>query len=196
MLYPQIVNLALKDSQSNQKTRYDKLNVIIKHIEKQYGVGTVDSPKEYFKGVLPMRWGPYGFVPPGESNNFIYFGGKTTSGTILGLGGSIHHLIGEQRGESNPHSHSGTYAIVSRLSKELDLPMDSSTDQIVREDRMLSSFNRSELENFDSDSVRLATEQMEGPIQNLEFLAKKLLEVKVGGTHVVLGTPIYVALAE
>ena len=114
MLYPQIVNLALKDSQSNQKTRYDKLNVIIKHIEKQYGVGTVDSPKEYFKGVLPMRWGPYGFVPPGESNNFIYFGGKTTSGTILGLGGSIHHLIGEQRGESNPHPHPGTYAIVSR----------------------------------------------------------------------------------
>lgn len=214
MLYPQIprnvldkiagelkinlgfLNLTLKDNQGNEKTRYDKLQLISRYIEKQCNVGTVDSPKEYFKGVLPMRWGPYGDMMVNENEHLVYFVGMTNSETILGLGGSMHHIIGEERGESRPHSHSATFAIISKLSKELDIQVDDRTELKTMH------FNDSELS---LRAVMLATTQMDGPIQNFEFLAKKLLEGETENfnatgsytkTYVVLGTPIYVAFAE
>ena len=37
------------------KTIYDKLDLVSSYLEKEGAVGTVDSPKQYFKGMLPMR---------------------------------------------------------------------------------------------------------------------------------------------
>ena len=74
MLYPQILKTILDniDDESNinagfsntltanpdsGKTLYDKLDLVSSYLEKEGSIGTVDSPQQYFKGILPMRWG-------------------------------------------------------------------------------------------------------------------------------------------
>jgi hypothetical protein len=105
----------------------------------------------------------------------------------LGLGGSLHHVIGEERGQSNPHSHSASYAIISTLSKELDIPVKHETE--------MNAIRFTDSKSF-LWATMLSTLQMRGPYQNLEFLAKKLIEGIERGKRVVLGTPIYVAFAD
>ena len=170
------------------KTIYDKLDLVSSYLEKEGAVGTVDSPKQYFKGLLPMRWGPYGRE---EKSQLVYFGGITDVGTVLGLGGSTYHVLDKEGGSSHVHSHSLSFAIANKLSEELDIsvtPLDK--DEIEGVSRTFALKDESYLE-----SVRLTTDQIEGPLQNLEFLAQKLV---AGGDNrkVVLGTPIYVAVAE
>lgn len=111
MLYPQILKTILDniDDESNinagfnttltanpdsGKTLYEKLDLVSSYLEKEGAIGTVDSPKQYFKGMFPMRWGPYG---RDEKSQLVYFGGTTDAGTVLGLGGSIHHVLGKER---------------------------------------------------------------------------------------------------
>lgn len=47
-----IFNFTLKDNRDDNKTPYDKLHLISRYIEKQCAVGTIDSPREYFKGTI------------------------------------------------------------------------------------------------------------------------------------------------
>jgi hypothetical protein len=170
--------------QPTEKNRQEKLNLIIRYLKEESAVGTVDSPKEYFEGVLPMQWGPFAY-PRGENSDLIYFGDTTTSGTILGLGGSMHHRVGEQRGESTIHSVSSAPAILAFLSKELDVPSRWRQYSADLEDTLYN--------------VMVATRGSFGPTQNLEFVAKRLLEgshFPWYDGHIVLGTPIYVAQAD
>ena len=135
LLYPQILKTILDniDDESNinagfsstltanpdsGKTLYDKLDLVSSYLEKEGSIGTVDSPKQYFKGILPMRWGSYG---RDEKSQLVYFGGITDARTVLGLGGSINHVLGKERGSSHAHSHSLSFAIANKLSEELDI---------------------------------------------------------------------------
>src|SRR6266852_4520283 len=45
------------------ETRYSRLQVVVKYLEKHQSsdIGTIDAPKAYFKGVLPMHWR---LIPP------------------------------------------------------------------------------------------------------------------------------------
>jgi hypothetical protein len=208
MLYPQIpktvrdkiaaelnintglLNITLKENQDIEDRFYDKLNLIVKYMEKHLNVGTIDSPEDYFKGILPMQWGPYGH----ENSELVYFGGITNAGTVLGLGGSFHNVIGEERGQSRPHSHSGTSTIISKLKKELDNTTDRRTENELEERNGVFSGRSSD--SIYQRCVYLATSQMEGPVENFEFIAKKLIAGNRDGSLVVLGTPIYVAYVE
>ena len=206
ILYPQILKTILDniDDESNinagfsntltanpdsGKTLYDKLDLVSSYLEKEGSIGTVDSPKQYFKGILPMRWGPYG---RDEKSQLVYFGGITDAGTVLGLGGSMDHVLEKERGSSHAHSHSLSFAIANKLSEELDIPgTPKDKYEIEGVSRTFALNDESYLE-----SVSLATDQMEGPLQNLEFLAQKLIAGGGDDRRVVLGTPIYVAVAE
>ena len=204
MLYPQILKTILDniDDESNintgfgstltaipdsEKTLYDKLDLVSSYIEKEGTVGTVDSPLQYFKGMLPMRWGSYG---RDEKSQLVYFGGITDTGTVLGLGGSMHHVLEKERGGSHAQSHSLSFALANKLSVELNIPLTPGDKyEIEGQSRAFALNDESYLE-----AVSLATHQMEGPLQDLEFLAQRLV---AGGEDrkVVLGTPIYVAVA-
>jgi len=204
MLYPQILKTILDniDDESNintgfgstltanpdsGKTLYDKLDLISSYLEKEGSIGTVDSPGQYFKGILPMRWGSYGW---NEKSQLVYFGGITDTGTVLGLGGSMHHVLEKERGGSHAQSHSLSFALANKLSVELNIPLTPGDKyEIEGQSRAFALNDESYLE-----AVSLATHQMEGPLQDLEFLAQRLV---AGGEDrkVVLGTPIYVAVA-
>ena len=88
-----VISLGLKERKSEQ-TRFDKVKVVSNYIENHLDVGDVDNPKTYFKGTLPIRWGPLS----DPSSPLVYFGGRTEQ-TIFGLGGSAQHIIGQQKGK-------------------------------------------------------------------------------------------------
>jgi hypothetical protein len=171
-----IFSLSVKEKENQEKTRYEKLKLVVNYIENNMEVGTVDEPKAYFTGLLPMRWGEYGV-----DTGLAYFGGKTAQ-TVLGLGGSMAHVIGNRKGESDTHGGSIGADIGAVLGKDLNLP---------------NSFDYSQYDRIDDIlyTTHFATKRMKGPIQTLEFLAKRLAEgIYSDKSHVVLGTPLYVAM--
>ncbi|WP_458720411.1 DUF7019 family protein [Candidatus Nitrosocosmicus sp. R] len=205
MLYPQILKTILEniDDESNinagfsntltanpdsGKTLYDKLDLISSFLEKEGSIGTVDSPKQYFKGILPMRWGSYGWD---EKSQLVYFGGFTDAGTVLGLGGSMDHVLEKEKLSSHANPNSLPFAIANKLSVELNIPLIPGDKYEIEGQRRAFALND---ESY-LEAALLATDQMEGPLQNLEFLAEKLIAGGGDDRRVVLGTPIYVAVA-
>ena len=81
-----IFSLTAKGKGNQEETCYEKLMVVVNYIENNMDVGTIDQPKTYFKGSLPMRWEPLWRDGHEEGKNLIYFGAETAE-TIVGLGG-------------------------------------------------------------------------------------------------------------
>jgi hypothetical protein len=164
-----------------------KLDAILADLGQGGRIGTIDEPKEYFAGTIPMRWGPCAFelAPQLTPSPLVYFGGATKR-TVVGLGGSAKHVIGEV-GSAKPGAHSCLPYFILQLRKELgeSLPIPSEN-----EDQSLMA-------------VYVATMNGKGPSQELEFVAKRLAygpcpakffsSKKPEKEKVLVGTPLYVA---
>jgi hypothetical protein len=174
-----------------------KTNLVVELLVEKGLVGTVDRPKAYFGGQHVLRWGLYGGGLYGDDvDKFVYFGAEVEN-TIIGLGGSRRHVVG-QVGASNPHSHSATPALCTILAQELGMELSESTESWLQgmQPRRGRDLNRLALR-----AVALASSQMDGPIQRIEFVARKLLDGSCShndGSNrlVVLGSPIYAALVD
>lgn len=175
------IGTTLKKEQIEQN-RYSRLQVVVKYIEKQKNpkIGTVDAPETFFKGTLPMLWGPL-------TEEIVYFAGSTEQ-TILGLGGSLHHVIGNNGGTTGGVGGSSMpFEMVNALIKGLQ-PQGSYPDEFF--DPVLALM-----------TVESLFGERAGTGQQLEFLATKYLsgpsQLAAQGepTQVLLGSPIYVALA-
>ncbi len=205
MLYPQILKTILEniDDESNinagfsntltanpdsGKTLYDKLDLISSYLEKEGSIGTVDSPRQYFKGILPMRWGYYGRdekVPIGVFWRYYRYWNSFRPRRINGL------CFRKEKVGTHANSHSLSFVIAYILRVELNIPFTpGDRHEIEGQSRAFALNHESYLE-----ATSLATDQMEGPLQNLEFLAQKLI-AGVDDRRVGPGTPIYVAVAE
>jgi serine/threonine protein kinase len=172
-----------RDQLPEEATRFAKAAIVKRFIEQNASVGSIDEPAEYFRGMLDVRWGELG-------HGLVYFGGETAK-TIFGLGGSVHHMIGAS-GRS-AISRSPIRALLSALRMSIGWP-----DGLDGEDYWLKFGidGRDEGERALHAVVR-ATTEMEGPKQRLDFLAKRLFHAAgCESRNVLLGTPIYVALAE
>jgi len=187
-----LLSASRKLETESEDNRIARLETVVDFINQYGNVGSIDQPAEYISGALPMRWGPYGW--DSEKSPMVYFGAETDQ-TILGLGGSIHHLLGSS-GEAYPHSHSATPFLLGYLSNELNLH--AKTGDL--------DWARKHGQDFSPlAAVELATTQMMGPEQNVEFLARRLMSGPVqlrpenssfGSKTVLLATPLYVALAD
>jgi hypothetical protein len=170
-----------------EPTRFSKLKLVTEFIEKNAEVGTVDQPRSFFSGTMDMKWGA--FNRHGQPTGLVYFGGMTDH-TVLGLGGSEKHVIGGIGNSEATASASLMPVLIRILSSEFpysdDLASTARDDDPVSHGTLLA--------------VRNATEKMRGPSQNLEFLAKRLVESREidedDKKTVLLGSPIYVALVE
>jgi hypothetical protein len=189
-----------------QDSLFSMLDIVVSYLENEGLVGTVEDPKSYFKGVMPLSWGPYldmGINAP-PVPDFVYFGGRTGH-AIVGLGGSLKHVIGEV-GTASSHSHSATPMMIRALRK------------VTRS----TAFEQ----GIDVESagilqcVELASGQMGGPWEPMEFVAKRLAYgplhdvhwktketeddrgfpryewERMGAVDAILGSPIYVAMAD
>jgi hypothetical protein len=137
-----------------------------------------------------MQWGPYETESNDDKVPPVYFGGVTER-TIVGLGGSMKHVIGDS-GPSHAHSHSMTPLLLEYLRKP--------AAQVERAEVLDFQGNQrpSDPDNWALCAVELATTQMNGPKQELEFLAKRLLYGRGYSKKkkVLLATPLYVAMVE
>jgi hypothetical protein len=73
-----------------EDNRIARLETVVDFIREYGNIGTVDEPAEYISDVMDLQWRPMEYGPRIEA---AYFTGKTES-TIVGLGGSLHHLVG------------------------------------------------------------------------------------------------------
>jgi hypothetical protein len=185
-----VVKLAHKTERDDDASRNDKLKVILQAIEDFGLAGTIDSPKEYIKGSLPMKWGMlHDWGRPNEEPPLVYFGGRTQN-TVFGLGGSSRHVIGVY-GASATGSRSVTPSLVGHLLDGLNKSREG----------WITSPKFEGDDNYDTyEAIELATDNLSGPEQNMEFYAKTLLTGELIDrkqevmTKVLLASPLYVAL--
>jgi hypothetical protein len=185
-----VFSISRRTEADHQRDRIAKLEAVTTYIGRFGNIGTVDEPDEYFYGDLSMRWGPFESFE--IDNPLVYFGGRTDR-TIVGLGGSAKHVIGNE-GSSSARSDSATPYIVSHISKELGLRKGEEFGVLRgKESAMMSLY-----------AVQVATRDMGGPAERLEFIAKRLIsgpspypdQDERPGMSVLLGTPLYVAMVE
>jgi len=192
-----IFGAARRTETETEENRILRLETVAEHIYTNEDVGTPDEPATYFAGTLPMRWGPFGrrgfHSYRDENSPIVYFAGSTGQ-TLVGLGGSSRHVIGNM-GPSSPTDWPGSVGPIL-----FNLLMRNATNEA-------HEFNADDDDESHSQFIlgRKMTEtykKMGGPDQSLEFLARKMLsgETRSGGRDderfLVLGTPLYVALAD
>jgi Family of unknown function (DUF7019) len=179
-----VVSVSIRERESDA-TRYGKLGVVERYMERHVAVGSVAEPGPWFRGQLPLRSGLYRNAPGG----LAYFGGSQ-AGVRLALIGSARHLIGSR--PTIPEigvSYSGVPALYDVLRHdELDAeppPADSDRDDVQRTLEEVGEF----------------ASLLRGVPESCEFLARRLLSGRVADegdrvSRVLLGTPLYVALAD
>ena len=163
-----------------EKSLHAKLQIIEKFLKDAEKVGDTNTPKSYFCGTENMKMASY---PSG----LVYFG--TYDKVIIGLGGSSSHVIGNV-GDGHAHSHSATPYLVAALNEQLEA-----------ENRHL--LGRENSESMALAGVELASSQMSGITQKMEFLAKTIVHYPSdtfeytwgfrSGKPVILGSPLFVA---
>jgi hypothetical protein len=191
-----LLSASRRTETESDDNRFTRLEAVVAFIRQYGNLGTVDQPDEYVQGNLEMCWGPYadGTRYSDEESPLIYFGGVTDQ-TIVGLGGSAKHVLGNT-GLSHAHSHSATPFLIRRLGKELGLRSEGQSH--TNEAGGNTSADEDGSEYWPLRATELATTQMKGPKQQVEFVAKRLLYGKGYSKKkkVLLATPLYVALVE
>lgn len=188
------------------ETRYGKLDLVREYLTRHTQVGTVTDPASYFAGTVSMQWG---LVTGSASGRVVFFGGEEGD-VVLGLAGSRHHMVGFQ-GEGivdAPPSYGAGSSMVPYILEQLENSLATTLEGeafaeagpvVELEDAAPSPAS----DTSDAQALKgvvYGTRNLQGPRQNLEFLAKRLLTGRLampaGERGVLLGTPLYVALAD
>ncbi|MGW3465844.1 DUF7019 family protein [Streptomyces olivaceoviridis] len=163
--------------------RTAKLERVLRHLEETGQTGSVDDPGPYLRGSLPMQWGPLN----GENGgSLVYFGGRTEQ-TILGLGGASGHVLGASAPQAQEFAPSSMPTLLAGLASAFA----ADSAEMPAEQSSLAW-------------VHTAGRLLRGPRQQVEFVARRLLsgpspypELDARpGMRVLLGSPLYVALAD
>jgi hypothetical protein len=181
-----VISTTLSEKPSEKNT-LAKLKFVTDYIDKHEEVGTIENSASFFRGKMEMRWSPL----YSRNQNAVLFAGENDithndkDKSVVVLGGSLKHIIGEKEIPS-PENAPGTSSFSGLPSIYFWLrDVDWQASQI----------------NFVDNEIALsvivgAAWEVEGPTQTVEFLAKRLLEGEAFNRKVLIGSPIYVALAD
>jgi hypothetical protein len=180
-----ILGASRKAEREMADDRISRLETVCEFIHSYGNVGTVENPDHYISDTLDMRWHTYG-VGGGQTDvTFVYFCALTDR-HVLGLGGSVRHLMGYPARE-----------IILPFSGSLLPPILCFLSNVFTRELPSPSLEK------DDTWMRMALKMTErrGPQQRLEFLAKTLTRGIVtlddNSTRLVtLATPLYVAMVE
>lgn len=187
-----VASVVRRSEVDKRLARYEKLQTVVKALENADAIGTIDEPRAYFRGELRMRWGLFQDTGrPEDTPPLVYFGGKTRR-TIFGLGGSSCHVLGLQGATSTGGRSSAPY-LVGALLKGLGI-------NTKGWDSFGEAYESTEYNVM--TAVSCATHTLRPPDQQLEFVAKTLVQGRVRHAlytkdkrlNCILGTPLYVAL--
>jgi len=180
----------------NSITRLDK---VVHELNTSGLVGSVEHPKEYLGGVLPMTWCTYGYEKPAITVwGFSEESDHPFSGTVMALVGSQHNLLGQQYGGLTD-SGSLTPQMTQWFIDNLEEPIED--DDVRKKDRERFGPMRNEVDDVPLGAWLAAT-QAEGTRGQYEFVAKLLHKsewpegVFCKTKRIILASPLYVAYSE
>ncbi|WP_030185352.1 DUF7019 family protein [Streptomyces sp. NRRL S-813] len=184
-----IVNATWGMESSTDADRIRRLGKVLRRLDRSGDVGSVDAPGPFFRGRLPMRWGALAHE---DDMSLVFFGGRVGR-TVVGLGGSTHHVQG-----SSPDAAGGPALARSVLPSLLDgLRLDPRIASLFAD---AGSGAADDPDSAALQAVRVAADGLRGPAQTVEFVAKRLLHGPdpgaEDGSTVLLGSPLYVALVD
>lgn len=197
-----LFQLQLKSETSKSVSIYDKLQKVLDELDRLNLIGDIESPKEYIKGTLEMKWASYGTHGWDESTkHYISFWGYNSKSHCLALAGSFHNLIGQPKTIGSVNSSSGTGVIMDWLKNKIDHPANSEylVDGYMR---IVNSDGSAYVPGGDevANSIHHAVgDNMRGASVKVEFVAKVLSTgSSYRGWHnqetkVIVASPIYVA---
>lgn len=185
------------DTTSEAKiSQNQKILAIEKELEERRLIGSVEDPKDYFKGLMSMRWGLFddGGQRPKDEPPLVYFSGFDSSAPlVVGLGGSSRHVVGYQ-GATSAEPRSYGPVIVRWLLAGLE--------DRQPEARWWDNHTAEEYAVF--GGMASALHSLRPPTQEIEFVAKTLLTGTIRGhehflgvpeAKAILGTPLYAVAA-
>lgn len=203
MLYPQIPPAFLKGAEAEMKINLGVISTTIKgrgpdamaelpaqvaavasYLKGEHAVGSIDNPRKWIAGSLPMRWGCIS-----EYASDIAFFGGATGGKTIALVGASDSVIGTS--QSAGANHGPLYYKMKFLnslfeefgfkaSRYNNVPLDA-----LEDDPELKQPGYADL-------VGLALNTFPDTEENLEFLALVLKNEP----NLIVATPLYVALAD
>jgi hypothetical protein len=204
-----VFSASLKTDKDLEENRLSRLEAVVRHVRENESVGSIESPSDYFGGTIRMRWGPFSLEreegltlgnSERESDSPIVYFASSTESSQVGLGGSAKHVVGVC-GLANAKDWGGSAGpvLLMMLLKNAGL----STDMIPVEERDAVPLSDDHYLHILGRRMEETFKLMGGPPQLLEFLAKRIVSGMSGRRlfdsqrrHIVLGTPIYVAMAE
>ena len=195
----------LKEKSKPADNTYKRLERVVAALKKIDVVGDLNSEKPYVYQTLVMKFGDYGDHYAKEKSPIAIWASQNDEGPFEGttvvLAGSSYHLIGEQRGDGSAHSHSLTPAMMLWFQNNLGDEFSKSQREALGRENLYARDEKLE-ENVLAHATHLAASQMRGQSAKYEFLAKVLhrsqwpefRSSKV--TKIILGSPLYVCLAD
>lgn len=150
--------------------RIARLEVVTSFIRKYGNLGTVTEPDEYIEDTLPMV-----MVPIGVSPQVIYFTGQDDK-TIVGMGGSMKHLIGAGV-EASQLITAATSSLPTMILQAL-----ASEPEVQKEG----------VKGLLAIEVAAKSLGFYQPEERLRFMAKRLAVKDFDGRKLILGSPLYV----
>lgn len=184
----------------SRETIYSRLKVVLKHLDHQGVIGTVDEPNSYLSSRLAMKFGinnrslgqfSVTAADDGDPSTELAWFAGTTETTDLGLNGSLQNMIGLPS-DHVALSNSMTSTALDSIYKHLGLTGTPGDPEFAANLAYLP------LWAVESAVDRSLTSPYV-PTQNVEFVAKRLIwgESRTSpGRRVGLATPLYVALVD
>jgi hypothetical protein len=173
-----VLSVSLRGNPS-ATTRYAKLGVVERYLHEYLGVGPLDAPQRYMYGTLRMRWGPVG-----ADGSTVFFGGADDT-TVVGLGGSLRHVLGAAPLAAEP-MRSAAPLLYRTLVAARDVRLDGANSTAQQLDEVWPA------------AIVEAARDLPPPSQPLEVLARCIRRTRYtvsGRSFVILGSPLFVASA-
>lgn len=194
----------IKESRGLPENSFTQLDTVLRALYKSNLVGSVKEPKEYIADCLSMSWCTFGEGFRAEDSPITFWAfceqcDYPFSGTVMALAGSKYHLLGEQR-DGNAHSHSATPMMTRWFLENLDDPFPDSERLIADVKDYDGDYSISD--DHVANGAWLAATQARGHRAKYEFMAKVLHKsdwpdgFRSNTNRIILGSPLYVALAE
>lgn len=198
-----VLSASRRSETEREENRITRLETVVQFIRDYGRLGSLDLPDDYFEGAMSMGTACF----PDSAPMFVYFGGKAEK-TSVGLWGSLKHVLGQSGLNPGPIPSSSLardaiWHLIRGLEHDFQPASPSDSARLNTLEQSAHKWIAMSVNSFQIPPDKwwglIHTANFETglqPQQSVEFLAKRLLEHTESGYRVVLGTPLYIALAD
>lgn len=176
-----LASVTLSDAGSPAPARMAKLRVVEEFIARNHAAGTIEEPSGgWFRGTMDMQWGWLESSGSNDASPVVFFRGQEGHHLVM-LAGSRRHVTGESP-DTIAYAGSALPHIVAAIKAHF--PGDAAIAGLRSQEPAWTVPLRAREVLF-----------KDAPRQRMTFLAVPLAEDRIEDHHLLLGTPLYVALS-